>query len=340
MALDVYKDWLGIPEGPRPPDHYALLRLVQFEDDAEKVRKNYKKLNAHVRKYATGQYATQSQDLLNELAKAMLCLTDIEAKKEYDQSIGRVIDERNAETGRRPMLVILKDQDIIGPAQQQEVKNYCDKTGLSPRDTVVQMKYATQDQASRALAEELGRPFIDLTELIPNDDVMDQLPRSVVRRHTCLPLFLNEDSVLVACADEPSHELEDEIRLRFGLPIRPVIATPPALQEAISKFYAAGVRKESSETKTPTKVSKSGKVSAKAVQPMTEGELEERKKLGIILICWTLILLGNFDTFYMWDKVYKFYLPVFFSWFPLVLTLLIGGPIIAIIYATMVGRKN
>ena len=32
MALDVYKDWLGIPEGPRPPDHYQLLRLVQFED--------------------------------------------------------------------------------------------------------------------------------------------------------------------------------------------------------------------------------------------------------------------------------------------------------------------
>ena len=52
MALDVYQDWLGIPEGPRPPDHYALLRLIPFEDDSEKVRKNYKKLNGHVRKYA------------------------------------------------------------------------------------------------------------------------------------------------------------------------------------------------------------------------------------------------------------------------------------------------
>ena len=56
MAIDVYKEWLGIPEGPRPPDHYQLLRLVQFEDNVDKVRKNYKKLNGHVRKYATGQY--------------------------------------------------------------------------------------------------------------------------------------------------------------------------------------------------------------------------------------------------------------------------------------------
>ena len=47
MALDVYKDWLGIPDGPRPPGHYELLRVVQFEDDAEKIRSHYRKLNAH-----------------------------------------------------------------------------------------------------------------------------------------------------------------------------------------------------------------------------------------------------------------------------------------------------
>ena len=95
MAIDVYKEWLGIPEGQRPPDHYQLLRLVQFEDSLEKVRKNYKKLNGHVRKYATGQYSNQSQTLLNELAKAMLCLTDEELKLEYDRSLGRVVDDRD-----------------------------------------------------------------------------------------------------------------------------------------------------------------------------------------------------------------------------------------------------
>ena len=54
--IDVYKEWLGIPEGTRPPDHYTLLRLLQFEDDMEKIRTNYRKLNAHVRKYSMGQY--------------------------------------------------------------------------------------------------------------------------------------------------------------------------------------------------------------------------------------------------------------------------------------------
>ena len=100
MPLDVYKDWLGIPEGPRPPDHYQLLRLKQFEDDPSKIQKNYKKLNEHVRKYASGQYQQESQDLLNELARAMLCLTDPERKRDYDESLGREFEESAA--SRRP----------------------------------------------------------------------------------------------------------------------------------------------------------------------------------------------------------------------------------------------
>ncbi len=52
------------------------MRLKQFEDDIGKIREHYRKMNAHVRKFAAGEFAKQSQDLLNELAKAMLCLTD------------------------------------------------------------------------------------------------------------------------------------------------------------------------------------------------------------------------------------------------------------------------
>ena len=64
MALDVYKDWLGISEEiPRPPDLYSLLRLSRFEDEADKIRAHYKKLNAHVRKYATGTYQLESLEL-------------------------------------------------------------------------------------------------------------------------------------------------------------------------------------------------------------------------------------------------------------------------------------
>lgn len=343
MPLDVYKDWLGIPDGPRPPDHYSLLRLVQFEDDVEKVRKNYKKLNAHVRKYATGQYSTQSQELLNELAKAMLCLTDSERKNDYDRSHGREIDDRDADTGRRPLTAYLVEWGIITQGQAAEVKTYCEKTALSPRDAVVQMKLATQEQAAKALAGEFGRPYIDLTEVMPDDSVLDQMPRSVVRRHTCLPLFIEDDAVLVAVVDEPSHELEDEIRLRFSLPIRAVFATPLAINQGIAKYYAAGLRKDAPEPSASArgKSSAKGSSAAKSGRELSDEEKHERKNMGWILLSWTLIGFANFETWYLWDKVYKFYLPPFLSWTPFFLTTLIGGPICFAIYQSMIkpGQK-
>lgn len=154
MPIDVYKEWLGIPEGPRPPDYYALLRLVQFEDDVDKIRKNYKKLNGHVRKYATGDYSVESQDLLNELAKAMLCLTDSERKQEYDRGQGREIDDRDAATGRRPVTAYLADQGVLSAEQVQAVKTHAEKTGLSLRDSVVQLKLADAETVARAWASE------------------------------------------------------------------------------------------------------------------------------------------------------------------------------------------
>ena len=47
---DIYARWLGITETARPLNHYQLLRLKNFEDDAGQIRAHYNKMSAHVRK--------------------------------------------------------------------------------------------------------------------------------------------------------------------------------------------------------------------------------------------------------------------------------------------------
>jgi hypothetical protein len=326
--LDVYKEWLGIPEGPRPPDHYALLRLVQFEDDVAKVQKNYKKLNAHVRKYATGQYSQQSQDLLNELARAMLCLTDAESKRDYDRGMGRQTDDRDA-SGRRPLTAYLQDEGVLTGQQVNDVKNHAERSGLSVRDAIVQLKLATQEQAARAYANELGVSFVDLADIVPDEAALDALPKSVVRRYTCLPLFLDDEKVLIACSTEPSHDLEEEVRLRFGVPMRTVLATPQSIKEGIDRYYAAGMRKEGAPPKKSGVAAKiADKVATKKpVSSMTAEEKAERKKIGIILACWVVIMLANLD---LW--VLSSMIPAIPDAFPFVSTVLIGGPALFVIW--------
>ena len=289
--LDFYKEWLGIPEGPRPPDHYQLLRLVQFEDAAEKIRANYKKLNSHVRKYATGKYSVESQELLNELAKAMLCLTDVERKREYDEGLGREFPEETV-GGRKPMEKILIQQKHISAAQVEEARNYADRSGLEMRDALIQLKFVDQELATQALATELGLPYLDLADLTPDDDVLDRIPKNLVKRNSILPLFIDDGKLLVACVHELTTELEDELRLRFQVPVRAVLATPNAINQGISKYYAPGLRKE------PIEVARSSKgasgtaarsAPAKRMGDLSPEEQQQRKQYGWLFMCWSII---------------------------------------------------
>lgn len=303
--IDVYKEWLGIPDGPRPPDHYELLRLVQFEDDPEKIRNNYKKLNGHVRKYAAGKHSVRSQELLNELAKVMLCLTDTERKRDYDLSLGREFDEEEDTGGRKPLEMILVQKQIIGQSQAEEARNHAQKTGLDMRDVIVQLKLADQATATQAYAEELGLPYIDLTDLVPDDNVLDQVPKKLVKQHSILPLFVDDDVLLIACTHPPDADLEEELRLRLNHPVRAVLATPLNINQGIAKYYAPGARNETAEVvaKKGAKSGGSTPSTAKRAEPkkalsqLNPEELRERQLMGILGFCWTSIPAGLIDTF-------------------------------------------
>jgi hypothetical protein len=290
--MDVYKEWLGIPEGPRPPDHYELLRVRRFEDDGEKIRAHYKKLNAHVRKYATGQYSIQSQELLNEMAKAMLCLTDPERKRDYDESLGREFEPEKDVFGRMPLLDVLAAQGDISRDQKGDVESFAERRGLSIRDAVVQMKLVSAEQAARALARQLGFSFVDLEDMVPEDDALDRVPRQLVKKHSFIPLFVDDDRLLIACADEPEHELEDELRLRYGAPPRPVLATPRAINQAIAQYYAPGMRDEAKiESAVPLSGGKAaGKAPAKAASAKTAKEPGEVNKA--LLTIWIILIMS------------------------------------------------
>ena len=293
MTLDVYKDWLGIPEGTRPPGHYDLLRLVEFEDDVEKIRTHYKKLNVLVRKYASGQYSKQSQELLNELAKAMLCLTDPERKREYDEGLGREFDEAE-DDGPKTLEGILIEHGHIDRGQAKEAIEFADARGLSMRDAVVQMKLVDATTAQAAHAEELGCPFVDLDDMLPEDEMLDLLPRSFVKRFSIIPLFIDDGVLLVAGVHESLPELEDEIRLRYGVPMRPVLATPRAVSQAIAKYYVPGMRDESlatpsAMTSASKKTARKAKSAAPRLSELSPAEQQERKQYGWLFISWGII---------------------------------------------------
>ena len=84
MPFDPYYKWLGIPPAEQPPNHYRLLGIVQFEQDADVIDTAASRQMAHLRTFAIGARVHESQRLLNEVATARTVLLDANKKREYD----------------------------------------------------------------------------------------------------------------------------------------------------------------------------------------------------------------------------------------------------------------
>jgi hypothetical protein len=96
--FDPYYRWLGIRDKQRPPNHYRLLGLDLFEDNPEVISEAADRQMGHVRTHQTGQYSDISQELLNELAKAKVCLLNRNRKEAYDAHLRKTVAKTSAST--------------------------------------------------------------------------------------------------------------------------------------------------------------------------------------------------------------------------------------------------
>lgn len=290
QTLDVYRDWLKIAEPKRPLNHYQLLRLKQFEDDTNKVREHYRAMNAHVRKYAAGEYAKQSQDLLNELAKAMLCLTDKQRKGEYDATLGRKDD--NAGGKARPFEQILLANKIIDQAALDKARNFSKAIGVEVKDALVQQKLAKPEAILPAYAESIGLPYLDLSDVPPDLRLISQVPSSLMRQHSCVPVMVDNKQLLMASPNPIDPNVEEELRLRFNMPIRSVLCTPGNVNDVITKYVpkdgsaaepaAAAAAPTAAQAQAPAAAGAAAPAKGKRTTPLTPEEQKKRRDFSIL----------------------------------------------------------
>ncbi len=295
--LDVYRDWLGIEIADRPLNYYQLLRLKKFEDDPARIRSHYRKMNAHVRKYAAGDFAQQSQDLLNELARAMLCLTDMSRKEEYDASMGR------AEKGprkRRTFEQLLVARQVVTQEQLQKAQNYANAVGLDMRDAVVQQKFTRPEISMQIYAEAEGLPFVELADVGLDEEWVPKVPNLIARQHSCAPVMVDDGTLLMASPNLLRPDIEEELRLRLGMPVRTVICTVAEINQVIAEHFP----KTAASDAPPVPSATAGSDDAEDEEPAEKGSEDEFKQrrmlvtvvayLGTLLTLFLVAQLGIF----------------------------------------------
>ncbi len=91
--FDPYHKWLGIKPKDQPPHHYRLLGIDLFEDDPEVIEAAVDRLMAYVQQCSIGEHLKESQQILNELSTARVCLLNLDKKEKYDAELRNRLEE-------------------------------------------------------------------------------------------------------------------------------------------------------------------------------------------------------------------------------------------------------
>jgi type IV pilus assembly protein PilB len=88
----------------------------------------------------------------------------------------------------------------------------------------------------RALAEQVGLEFVDLTEFPIDPAATTLLPEALARRYRALPIGERDGRLLVAMSDPANVYALDDIRVTTGRDVQPVVATAYDVEQAIQRF--------------------------------------------------------------------------------------------------------
>jgi type IV pilus assembly protein PilB len=97
----------------------------------------------------------------------------------------------------------------------------------------------TESQLVAALAQQIGLPFVDLSDYTIDGSAVGRLPAAVCRRHCVLPIGYEDGRLLLAMSDPSNVFALDDVRSMTGLEARAVVATQEDLLAAIDRFCRA-----------------------------------------------------------------------------------------------------
>jgi type IV pilus assembly protein PilB len=101
---------------------------------------------------------------------------------------------------------------------------------------LIDMGFIKEGDLVRALAEQVGLEFVDLTEFPIDATATALLPEALARRYRALPIGERDGKLLVAMSDPANVYTLDDIRTITGRDVQPVVATANDVERAIQKY--------------------------------------------------------------------------------------------------------
>lgn len=90
-----------------------------------------------------------------------------------------------------------------------------------------------------AKAQEQGHPFVDLDNQKVDSSALNVVPERIVKLHSVFPVKKENSTIWLATSNPNNLQALDDVRLASGCYVKPVIAVPGAIEDAIRKNYSS-----------------------------------------------------------------------------------------------------
>ena len=149
---------------------------------------------------------------------------------------------------RKKIGEILLDRGDITVGQLAYIIEKLKSSHLRFGDLCLQEGVVSEETLYRALAEQFGLEFIDLTSFRIDESILALFPADMVYRYTFVPIEIVDNSIAIAISDPTDVVKLDDLELLLDRPLLLKIATPTSIQQIIKKGEGTSrVLKEVSE---------------------------------------------------------------------------------------------
>jgi len=141
-------------------------------------------------------------------------------------------------TIRKPLGQLLVDRGLMQPEGLERALEE-QRRGSNKRllgEVIVDLKLASEEQVSEALADSYGIPFAKISPRLADPKIIPLLPREFLEKHQILPLFLVEGVLTVAMSEPTNVFLLDEIQRAAGYPVQIVAGTARDIKATLQTY--------------------------------------------------------------------------------------------------------
>jgi type IV pilus assembly protein PilB len=141
-------------------------------------------------------------------------------------------NEKRKRLGERLLSAGLVTDDQLAEALQQQKYQ-----GARLGQIIIELGLAKSKDVARILEETTGIPYVDVSDYALSPESVSLVPEWMIRRHSLLPLQVNDGTLEVAMVDPLNLAVVDDLKLLTGRRIFPRLAMEREMLQAIDRYF-------------------------------------------------------------------------------------------------------